>query len=507
VILGVLTLGLQGLTDSASGGTTVLAADVTLSGDQSWRTNNYTRFTVTNGYASKLHLGGRSLSVTTAAPGSRFEVGETATVDGAGTLTFGGVATASLYGAMDVSGPMNISSGFVNLQPKGTNVARLAGGLNLNDGNLFLSGTVDLTGSAMTVGSGGTSSPIVTMSGGRLMAGSLVAGQGGFATMYHDDGTVSVSGAVTIGRNAGANGEYDLGGGLLSAASLAVGSGGGVGALYQTGGTLSVSSAISVGTGSLLSVAVPASSSSYTRAGTWPAVTVGVSGAATGSASLNVAKTVRTGASATRATVAVMNSLLLPPGSTSGTYAGAVDLGNNDLIVRGGAANLETLRSYLSAYKLSGSTKNGLGASAASSANFTTLALFPNATDAGTTYFTQYDGVTGLTASDVIVKFTYIGDTNLDGVLDGKDYKNVMEGFVFGLSGWARGDVDNSGGAVSAADVSAFISAYNWFQGQTTKVSYGSGQEAAEAVGVVPEPGTAFVTIAGVLIAGRRRRE
>ncbi len=47
--------------------------------------------------------------------------------------------------------------------------------------------------------------------------------------------------------------------------------------------------------------------------------------------------------------------------------------------------------------------------------------------------------------SSVLVKYTYFGDVDFNGQVDGSDYNNIDFGFLTGRSGWANGDVDFNG--------------------------------------------------------------
>ena len=51
----------------------------------------------------------------------------------------------------------------------------------------------------------------------------------------------------------------------------------------------------------------------------------------------------------------------------------------------------------------------------------------------------NFDGI-GTSTNDVLVKFTYFGDANLDGKVDGSDYALADNGFDKHLTGWANGD-------------------------------------------------------------------
>ncbi|MFI5381273.1 MAG: lamin tail domain-containing protein [Tepidisphaerales bacterium] len=130
----------------------------------------------------------------------------------------------------------------------------------------------------------------------------------------------------------------------------------------------------------------------------------------------------------------------------------ALDVQNNDIVVDySGASPLEQIRQWIfngiqgsaSARLLTSRTEPVPG-------RYTTLAAVDNQMIRQTTW----DGRPLTTApnfSQVIVKYTYRGDTNLDGVVNNLDYYNVVAGM--GRSGtWLTGDVDNDG-IVSANDL------------------------------------------------------
>jgi autotransporter-associated beta strand protein len=211
-------------------------------------------------------------------------------------------------------------------------------------------------------------------------------------------------------------------------------------------------------------------------------------------------------ANSRKANVLILSSLVVAnDGALSPTYYGTLDLVDNDLIVHNG--NASDLRKLVSSWFASGARNGpGLAASASTPSNFTTLAVFPNTAPTGLPFFTSYDGIP-LTASDVIVKYTYLGDSNLDGVLDGKDYKKNLEGLLFGLSGWANGDTDNSGGPVTSADFSLFLSAYAYYTNTANHApSLGSGQDDAPSTSSIPEPTAALLLLLTPLLLKRQKR-
>lgn len=182
---------------------------------------------------------------------------------------------------------------------------------------------------------------------------------------------------------------------------------------------------------------------------------------------------------------------------------GLFNLGNNDLILRNtSASSVELLvRQFVS----SGGT-NGLGTSLAitvDGTNVATLAVFENTVPGapGAAYYTSYDGVTTGTG-DVIVKFTYAGDINLDGIVDGQDYKLFNENLLFPdyTSGWRAGDF-NHDGVVNSADLDLLTLAQN-----AGLPSLGGATSEGGGTQAIPEPGAASLAMVAALAGGLRRR-
>lgn len=200
------------------------------------------------------------------------------------------------------------------------------------------------------------------------------------------------------------------------------------------------------------------------------------------------------GASALAQSLSVVNSV-----SAAG---GLLDLTNNDLIVRG--SNLATVRGLLASWFNGGSRNgSGIGSSLATAASGTGLAVLDNSL-AGSAYYSSFDGAS-LSASDVLVKYTYLGDTNIDGVVNGADLANVIEGLSNATAtSWREGDF-NYDGRVTLADLALF------YTGQAAQASRGpiAGSTLSAAtgpVGAVPEPTSAGMLLAGAALIARRRR-
>jgi hypothetical protein len=99
--------------------------------------------------------------------------------------------------------------------------------------------------------------------------------------------------------------------------------------------------------------------------------------------------------------------------------------------------------------------------------------------------------------NDVLVMYTYAGDANLDGVINGGDY-GVIDNFiqVAGVSGYANGDF-NYDGVIDGGDYGVID---NNIQAQGAPLSTSSAN-LSSAVTAVPEPsacGFAILTVAAL---------
>ncbi len=111
--------------------------------------------------------------------------------------------------------------------------------------------------------------------------------------------------------------------------------------------------------------------------------------------------------------------------------------------------------------------------------------------------------------TDVLVKFTWYGDVNLDGVVDAADYAVMDQSWNGGSQSpagggdwrWACGDV-NYDGTVDAADYALIDQVWNNYGGQTLD----AGAPAPLGGAAVPEPATLALVVlgAGAMLARRR---
>lgn len=130
------------------------------------------------------------------------------------------------------------------------------------------------------------------------------------------------------------------------------------------------------------------------------------------------------------------------------TGVGTIDLNDNDLIIDyTSAAN--PFSTILSLVKSGLATLGGNGTGITSTSvntkvrQGTTLAVLDNnAAGAG---FGSFPGAASVPLASVIVRYTWLGDANLNGIVDGTDYALTDAGFSSAGSTWARGDFDYNG--------------------------------------------------------------
>jgi hypothetical protein len=168
------------------------------------------------------------------------------------------------------------------------------------------------------------------------------------------------------------------------------------------------------------------------------------------------------GSSARFATAAVhTNRMLVEAGSLS--VVGQLDLGGNDMIVHNGS--LGAITGLLATGYANGSW-NGAGIASAAAHNdsthLTALGVVSNNLGSGATLFGSnnlFDGVTPA-VSDILIKYTYYGDANLSGIVDGGDYTRIDNGSLFQLTGWFNGDF-NYDSHVDGSDYTLIDNAFN----------------------------------------------
>ena len=492
----------------------------------------------------------------------------------AGTLSFNG-SGSSLDALATQGGVTNVSAGTLTLTDLNFPLAMSGGTLNVNGTGkvsaLLGSSAVDGTGSILNVTSGGqlssgqlllacidlNSSVSMNISSGGLvnaMSVALAAAPVTSATalVTGTGSTLKVSGELSLGNTIG-NGQDAMG-------SLSITSGGSVSAAYCSfqqaaasviinGGFLSTGYLTSQDTGDgsinltdpaagiALTINDPMATDSNTYSGTISgagsllksgASTQILSGTDTFTGSVQVSGGVLELASRNTFSTLTINSggtiqingsgnILVVPTLTIIT-GGTLDLTKDSADLSGSSLATVTL---LAKQGFNGGTWTGTGLTSSSAAadttHLTAVGVIQN-NQGGTALYTasnQFEGVTP-GASDILAKFTYYGDTNLDGKVDGSDYSRIDAAYQADKSnstaatGWFNGDF-NYDGLVNGSDYTLIDNAFN-SQGAilSTQVADPTSQIAASAAtaSAVPEPASlGLLGLSAISLLSRRRRQ
>jgi hypothetical protein len=195
------------------------------------------------------------------------------------------------------------------------------------------------------------------------------------------------------------------------------------------------------------------------------------------------------------------------------SVAGTLDLTGNDLdLQNGGSIGLLELNTLIG-QGFSNGTWAGTGISSSTAAgdstHLTAIGFIQNNQSGNALYTSSnlFDGITpGL--NDVLAKYTYYGDANLDGKVDGSDYSLIDNGYLTQSTGWYNGDF-NYDGVVNGSDYTLIDNAFNSQGAQlSTRIAGQNAGIAAQIAGTsgVPEPGCFFMmSILGCSLLSRRR--
>ena len=412
----------------------------------------------------------------------------------------GSVGTYSLSGSGALA-----SNGAEYIGYEGTGTFNQSGGTNTVTGanplivGLFGVGNYNLSGTG-------------TLSVGATGAGAEYVGYQDTGTFTQTGGVNSITGgnALLVGMFAGGNGTYDLSGtGTLSVnGGEYVGYSNGNGTIDQTGGT----NMIAGGT-SLYLAPFSGGSGTYILGGGTATITGGLYVGGTGSAAGGAGTlTVNSGQ------LNVTNVLQVYPGNTVNIDGGKSTVGSLS-IASGGVFNInggslfidygsgpDPISSIAALLKAgyAGGSWNGAGG----------IDISGPVVIGGFTYGLGYaDGAdaqhvaTGLASGTIEIKFTLLGDADLNGIVNGIDFGILAANFNKGITGWDEGDFDYNN-IVNGLDFGDLAANFNKGAAGSNVVAALDAFAAANGLlADVPEPTTGvLVLVAGLGLFSRRRR-
>ncbi len=440
---------------------------------------------------------------------------------GSAPIDFASTGTEISQDAAALNGVTANSNSAVVTLPSGTDASQLVVGMTITDANGYFPNPTTITAINFAANTITLSNPTIA----------------GVANGSADNLSFSIANPTftLTGSNSGANSLSGIltntpGGGLLGLTKSGTGSWTLTGANTYTGNTNVSQGILNLANGGAIAspnftVAASATANVTGFLSGLPAVTangaINLTNATSGllqrtwtSLTLSSTGTVTMTAPSSHADRTVLVTSALNFGGSSPTWQGLMDMNANDMVVHNG--NVANIFSQIAQGYNSGHWNGtaGLTSSAAAATNNTALGYEQNKTSSGGVFYSSFDGVSGLTTSDVLVKYTYFGDANLDGVVNGSDYTLIDNGFNNNLTGWHNGDF-NYDGVVNGDDYTLIDNSFNT-QGASLAgasaapaemIAVNTSQIAGGSSSAVPEPTVLTLLGVGSLgLLGRRRR-
>jgi hypothetical protein len=504
--VGSVDLIITGAYNYTSGNTSALTLD--LIGTATATVGNWT---ISGLYADS------SVPLTVAAGQSITASGQESVGAGEGsTITMnqtGGANSAELL----VLGDSTIGNGLYNLGNGTLDVTNTEYIGEFNLGTLNQSGGTN-TVPAVDLGWGNGTVGYYTLSGGIVAATTLNDGMGynfgqftggGSGTFIQSGGTAQLGG-LNLSVNSLSSGTYSLSGsGLLSVSGSesigVVGIGGsGLGTFIQTGGTNTDSGSLTIGpTGEYLLSGGSLSAGVIEVSGN-----MSISGGATVTGPLNIsgAGKVTLGSGGGPQTFAGL--------SISGN--GVLDLTNNHIFIDYGSSDpLSTIVSFIeSGFNNGGWNGPGIISSTAAAENATSGLKYGIGFADGADKIDGHPIAAGLSSGQIELKYTLLGDANLDGTVNGSDFSILAANFGLGFTDWDQGNFLFTP-TINGTDFSAL--AANFGQGDSGAASITAADIAAldsfaaanglpmPTIDAVPEPGAISLIAMGAGMLLRRR--
>jgi fibronectin-binding autotransporter adhesin len=407
-----------------------------------------------------------------------------------------------LGGVNTFTGNVTVNSGFTLSISQNANLGNTANQLNLNSATLAIEDGASNpgTGSSTNVKATFATSRQINLTGSSTINVSntfdSVAYSGGLPgtnSLTPGANTFTVNGAITGGNSASltktGNGTLTLNGsqsyGTLTTTAgitnLNAVLGSGSSTIAATGGTTNISAGGNAGVQKLAALSVGSGA-------------VATLTAYTGSPGPANVKTIDT------------SSLAI-----AGTYAaptGKIDLTNNAMVVRAasGLTEANAIKLVASGENLSTEYWDGNGITSSKAANDNSGATAVGVIDNSQVGYTSFGGVTlDGSSADILFKYTYYGDADLNGRVNFDDYVQFLYGYNGGPATWLNGDFDMNG-VVNFDDYLQFLAGYNATNGGTTNPLTSSN-----SIQAVPEPATNALLIIGaaalLVFQKKRRRE
>jgi hypothetical protein len=419
----------------------------------------------------------------------------------------GGIVNAQTFVTTNVPGSLTVTAnGNVPGSGHGTGTG---GSITSGTGSGGAGGnsTTVAYGADATPGSGTTTSALsYGGNGGQGLGAGFSGGKGGNADAEAYSGTVTGSGfasAIAIGGNGGVGG------------NSAVTGNAGTASITASAGLADVFDSIAFGANPLTG-GIAAGQVSWAPAG-GAIVVVGLSGVnngqgmVTGTASM---ATISGTGSLTIGTLTGGAGVLHMIHNAGGSSQSALivgpnatfDLNNNHFFINYGSA-ADPIASIIAYIKsgYSGGLWTGQGIDSSAAATNNPVSSNPQY-GIGYADFADAGNPAGLASGQIEIKYTLLGDANLDGAVNGADFAILASNFNKAVHGWDQGDF-NYDGAANGTDFAALAANFNKGASQSADAALNSFASTNGLMADVPEPLSAgLMGLVSVGSLTRRRR-